>query len=123
MAPANHCLAGVIYASTLESGSDGFELLDIAIHKFFMTFAEEKRPSTLWRLQYSQHQLHQENESQTEVNINDGVVTFTDSSTDLAFDDSILATVREAWTEISGDTEGFMQFEDREIGAYDDEDA
>ncbi|MCJ1319549.1 Rab proteins geranylgeranyltransferase component A [Xylographa vitiligo] len=118
--PTGQC---VIYASTLESGSDGFELLDIAIHKFFMTFAEEKRPSTLWRLQYSQHQLHQEHESQTEVNINDGVVTFTDSSTDLAFDDSILATVREAWTEISGNTEGFMQFEDREIGAYDDEDA
>ncbi|MCJ1396424.1 Rab proteins geranylgeranyltransferase component A [Xylographa bjoerkii] len=125
--PAGQC---VIYASTLESGSAGFELLEIAIQKFFMTFAEEGRPSTLWRLQYSQHQLPQEPGSRPKVTINDGVISFTESSTDLAFDDSMLADVREVWNNINGETEGslqldaesFMQFDDREVGAYDDED-
>ncbi|MCJ1284844.1 Rab proteins geranylgeranyltransferase component A [Xylographa opegraphella] len=116
--PTGQC---VIYASTL--GSDAFDLLDIAIQKFFMTFAEEERPSTLWKLQYSQQQPHQEHESQPKIDINDGINSFPESGTDLAFDDSTLATVREAWNKISGDTEGYMQFEDREIGAYDDEGA
>ncbi|MCJ1379798.1 Rab proteins geranylgeranyltransferase component A [Xylographa soralifera] len=117
--PIGQC---VIYASTLESGSEGFVLLDIAIQKFFMTFAEEERPSSLWRLQYSQHQPHQEHESQSKIDINDSVISFPEPSTDLAFDDSILTSVRGAWNKISGYTEGFMQFEDREVGAYDDED-
>ena len=115
-------MEGVIYATTLESGSSGFELLDLAIQKFFMTFEDRERPSTLWRLQYSQHQPRQEHESESNVDINDGVISFAESGTDLAFDDSILATVREVWTKISDGTEGFMQFEDRELGAYDDED-
>ncbi|MCJ1403623.1 Rab proteins geranylgeranyltransferase component A [Xylographa trunciseda] len=117
--PAGQC---VIYASTMKSGSEDYELLDIATQKFFMTFAKEERPSVIWRLQYSQHQPDEEHESKPRVSIGNGVISFTESSTDLAFDDNILASVREAWNKITGDTEGFMQFKDRELGAYDDED-
>ena len=47
---------------------------------------------------------------------------FPPSSTDLAFDDSVLQRVRLAWQSVSGNVGGFMQFEDREVGAYEDED-
>ena len=122
MIAANQYSIGVIYASTLQSGPQGFELLELAMQNFFMALAEEKRPTVLWKLQYSQRQPAQEYESRPKVTINDGVISFAESSTDLAFDDSILIDVREAWNKISSDAAGFMQFEDREVGAYDDED-
>ena len=56
-----------------------------------------------------------------EENPNEPII-FPESSVDLAFDDSILKDVKDAWEQISGETEGFMQFDDREVGAYDDED-
>ena len=53
--------------------------------------------------------------------ITDRNVLFSKSSADLAFDDSVLREVRTAWQHITGNDSGFMEFEDREVGEYDEE--
>jgi len=44
-----------------------------------------------------------------------------DTGVDLAFDDVVLQDVRRSWQMIVGEEDGFLQFEDREVGAYDDD--
>ncbi|GAA5231340.1 hypothetical protein GCM10025794_31660 [Massilia kyonggiensis] len=50
------------------------------------------------------------------------ILSFPPPSLDLAFDDGVIDTVKEAWKIIMGDqaSDDFMNFEDRE-GAYDAE--
>lgn len=50
-----------------------------------------------------------------------GADPLNDTSTDLAFSDEMLQEVRKAWQDVTGELNGFMDFEDREVGAYDDE--
>ena len=50
-----------------------------------------------------------------------GIITFGRPSVALAFDDILLTEVKEAWSRITGNADGFMQFEDRDDGAYDED--
>ena len=113
-------IPGVIYASTLLPGPAGYDLLDRALEKLSGTF-EEPKPSILWSLRYAQHCPSSDASKATDVAKEGGIITFAESSVDLAFDDGVLEDVRRAWTNITGETNGFMQFEDRETG-YDDGD-
>ena len=88
------------------------------------TVVGQQIPDTLWSLSYSQEASSAESSiSQDNVGpvIENQTVSFSNSSTDLAFDDGVLREVRKAWQQISGNEEGFMDFEDREVGEYDDE--
>jgi len=115
-------MLGVIYSSIQLPSPSGTKLLDAAINSFLDTVVEDPKPRVLWSLRYSQqfdtsgiHQLdHKPQQS-------DSLIRFSSTSPDLAFDDSVLGEVMEAWKCISGDEDGFMQFDDREVGAYDDE--
>lgn len=55
--------------------------------------------------------------------LSDNVVCFPPPSLDIAFDDTVIGTVKDAWRLAMGDEavdDEFMKFEDRE-GAYDEE--
>ena len=114
-------MPGVIYASALRSGPEGFSLLDAAIQLFETSFQEEQKPCILWNLQYSQLFIPQRSTKSTEGTTLSGIITFDRPSIDLAFDDIQLTEVKEAWSSITGNVDGFMQFEDREAGAYDED--
>lgn len=72
---------------------------------------------------YSQTGLDSKDSSQEDLgpSVDDQTITFSDSSVDLAFDDSVVREVRRAWQHVTGNTNGFMEFEDREVGEYDDD--
>lgn len=114
----------MIYASTLLPGPEGYELLDQALVKFSDTF-EEPKPSILWSLHYAQRCPWTDDSNDGKASCfarASGIVTFAESTVDLAFDDGVLKDVERAWTSITGETSGFMQFEERGTGAYDDDD-
>ena len=84
---------------------------------------EESKPEVLWTLQYSQRVSHSKR-SEVEgfkSEVMTSVLLFPELHAGLSFDDSILDHVKEAWQKITGNVDGFMEFEDRETGAYDDE--
>ncbi|MCJ1475542.1 Rab proteins geranylgeranyltransferase component A [Lambiella insularis] len=119
--PVGQC---IIYATTALSGPAGAQLLELASRRFAETFPEGQRPDTLWRLEYSQlFRPPAHGAIQLGVDVRDSTILFKDSAANLAFDDDVLADVREAWSRVSGMNDGFMQFEDRETGAYDAEDS
>lgn len=114
-------IPGAIYASTLLPGPAGYGLLDRALEKLSGTF-EEPKPIILWSLRYAQHYPSSDASKATDVAKDGGIINFAESSVDLAFDDGVLEDVRRAWTNITGETNGFMQFEDRETGYNDGDD-
>ncbi|MCJ1248253.1 Rab proteins geranylgeranyltransferase component A [Trapelia coarctata] len=116
--PAGQC---VIYASTLCAGPQGYELLDRALEKLLDTI-EEPEPSILWSLRYAQRCPSTDHRTTTELPKEGGMITFAETTIDLAFDDGVLQDVKRAWTNITGETTGFMQFENRGPGIDDDED-
>lgn len=87
---------------------------------------EEHQPRVLWKLQFAQTVRDNTLEESTEVNLESAASThtlsFSASTGDLSFDDGILREVRSMWQRITGNEDGFMHFEDREAGAYEDED-
>ena len=115
----------VLYGSIQASPEEGQEWLKKAATGLVEAITENtEKPKILWSLFYSQEaskteNLHSQEESGPEIV--DRTVVFSDSSTDLAFDDSVLREVRRAWQHITENANGFMDFEDREVGEYDDE--
>lgn len=118
---ANPNIPGVIYANTLLPGPTGYDLLDQAFEKLRDTF-ERSKLSVLWSLRYAQRCPSAGDSEKVDVPKDGGIIAFAESNVDLAFDDAVLEDVKRAWTCITGETSGFMQFEDRETGAYDDGD-
>lgn len=119
---ANGNFPGVVYGSTLLAGSTGYEVLRLALEKLRDSF-DEARPNILWSLFYAQHCNPPLKDGETiETSTEDSVMTFPEHTVDLAFDDGVLEDVKKAWATITGYTSGFMQFDDREVGAYEDED-
>ncbi|KAL9108420.1 MAG: hypothetical protein Q9187_008292, partial [Circinaria calcarea] len=100
-------------------------ILESAIQGLLGAIGEEPRPSVLWSLRYSQQKSSVEdnipNPMESEASVPSKVLLLSDPSTDLVFDDRILERVRTTWQTVTGESDGFMQFEDREIGAYDDD--
>ena len=83
-------------------------------------------PRVLWTLRYSQstHELIDGARPGIAAHVgSDQILKISEPSVDLAFDDTVLREVRHVWQRISGQEDGFMHFEDREVGAFDDDEA
>ena len=115
----------MLYASIRATANDGKSWLLAAVNALLEASSNEgSTPKVLWSLSYSQHAPSLERLSSQEdedPKITDRTISFSQPSTDLAFDDRVLREVRRAWQQISGNAEGFMEFEDREVGEYDDD--
>ncbi|KAL3493547.1 GDP dissociation inhibitor [Aspergillus germanicus] len=110
----------VLYGSVNLPGQQGQSLIADAIDKLLASNAGPDA-RVLWSLRYTQ--LGRAVEGDTPANIVSGnLVRFPPPSLDLAFDDSVIDLVKDAWIRIMGDESSpdhFMKFEDRE--SYDDE--
>ena len=115
----------VLYGSVQGTADVGKVWLEKAVHALLDASVEkEGEPEVLWNLIYSQQTSKTDGMSSDKdagPEITERNVFFSDPSTDLAFDDSILRETRTAWQHITGNETGFMEFEDREVGEYDEE--
>ena len=115
-------MTGVIYASAEVPKEAGQQWLRKALDAFLASYEGDK-PRILWTLSY--HETGSDmitaspNDSWLQRNEDDNCLVFPNAPIDLAFDDKVLYHVKKAWEAISGESEGFMQFQDRE--AYDDD--
>lgn len=112
---------GVIYSSVQTPGSLGSSFLDIAVRSVLNTAVDDESPLVLWSLHYTQKLQSDSVEPQSGLQVVDRLICFSNPTNDLAFNDLVLWETRTAWQHIIGREEGFMQFDDRELGAYDDE--
>jgi RAB protein geranylgeranyltransferase component A len=119
----------ILYASTSATDENGTKLLDAALASLLASVNEQPAPHVLWSMQYNQH-ASQPSSSPSTSSLREAaaptasetgpmrpqhVIKFPSLSTDLAFDDTVLKEVRQAWLMIMGrDAVGFMEFEDRE---------
>ena len=96
----------------------------MAIASLLAATTEQERPKSLWTLFYSQKAYGTPASSFNEDSRHqpsDNLITLSDLSTDLAFDDAVIREVRKAWQHVSGKERGFMDFEDREKREYEDD--
>ncbi|KAF4979374.1 hypothetical protein FZEAL_4415 [Fusarium zealandicum] len=107
----------VIYLSTVRTSS-AKSILETALSSLLaVVTGSEESLSCLYQLYYEQ------SNGTNSLSVDGSTATFSSSSSSLAFDDSVLDSVREAWninTDISGNTDEYMKFEDREAGGDDD---
>ncbi|KAG2419020.1 hypothetical protein HFD88_002124 [Aspergillus terreus] len=110
--PLGQC---VIYSSVSIPGPEGQSLIEQAVGKL-LDSAADPEAKVLWALRYTQ--LGRSDETPSELTVlPHNILAFPPPSLDLAFDDSVLDTVKEAWRLVMGDeTAGqeYMVFEDRE---------
>jgi hypothetical protein len=103
----------VIYASTLCAGPSDRELLDLAVKSLlYQVDSDESETVVLWNMYYEQRGVPERSEASK-----DGLFSIPPSSLDLAFDDGVMETVRDAWRFVLGDEakdEDFLCFPDRE---------
>lgn len=93
-------------------------LLDTALAKLITAAPSSPSAKCLWRLRYEQTC------GSGSFSMKDNIGTFGRFAPDVAFNDSVLVPVQEAWQIVAGpdaDTSSYMRFEDRE-GVQDDED-
>ncbi|RHZ55681.1 hypothetical protein CDV55_104919 [Aspergillus turcosus] len=118
--PTGQC---VLYSSVSISGPDGQSLLESAIHKLLQSSADQNA-KILWSLRFTQlGRLSQDVRGTPRIqksSLSANILSFPPPSLDLAFDDALIDTVKDAWKMIMGDqaSDDFMNFEDRK-GAYD----
>ena len=117
------CL-GVIYSSVaLDRSQRGSEWLELAIKTLLESLLREHAPPILWQLQY--YQRFQDPRSAGAWSLDptaDSRSTIPPmNNTDLAFDDGVLRDVKQVWQAITGESDGFMHFEDRETETNDDD--
>ena len=118
--PANLLsITGVIYGSVFLPEPQGAEVIRRAAQALLACIPEAPKADVLWSLEYLQRISPYADGLEFEDPVN--VLDFPDRGFDLAFEDETLADVRNKWQRISGQLDGFMQFEDRESGAYDDD--
>lgn len=113
---------GTIYLSTV-SGPGSKDLLEAALSSLLAAAsADRELPKCLYRLHYEQRG------GTGSFSADDSTGTFASLPLDLAFPDSVLTSVKEAWNMVKAgdmgddDEEGYMKFEDRG-GIADEEDA
>ena len=103
----------------------GYKALELSVQHLLDIIEEEPRPSVLWSLQYSRKSAEVintvEETTQAKTLLPSGVLQLSDLEPDLAFADGILQHVRNAWQKVTGNSEGFMQFENREHNPLDDD--
>ncbi len=115
---------GVLYFTT-PSSSDSRKALEACLGSLLKALASDsdRTPSCLYQLYYEQAR------GVPELRASGQIIDFPALPFDLAFNDSVLDAVHEAWRlvvgtatdDASGDNDGFMVFADRE-GVTDDED-
>ena len=117
-------LLGVVYASIWGSTDNAADLLNEALSKMLRSVHEDSLPAVLWSMRYTQEYPTEPNDSLAMASPQHGenVISLPMLDLDLAFNDGILERVKVAWQRVTGETDGFMQFDDREVGAYDDND-
>jgi hypothetical protein len=103
---------GIIYLSTIPTANSK-HLLQTASKALLTTQNAGQPTEALYQLYYEQRA------GSGDLNVDGNIVTFPCPSISLAFDDSILQPVRQAWDTVGlqdASTEGvrYMQFEDRE---------
>ncbi|KAL4890717.1 GDP dissociation inhibitor [Aspergillus ambiguus] len=105
----------VVYGSVSIPGQEGQSLIEAAVSKLLESTTDADA-EVLWSLRYTQLGRLHEACSKLTVHPNN-ILSFPAPSLDLAFDDSVLDTVKEAWQIVMGN-EGadheYMVFEDRE---------
>lgn len=120
-------LSGIFYASVIGAGSTATELLNVAVNSVLQTFQQDPRPSVLWSLQYEQRSAPSAGitESSTSPAQDEHhFLRFPTYPNGVAFDDSMLDTVKARWRQIMGDAADestFMVFEDREAMAEEEQ--
>lgn len=111
---ADHVLA-ILYASVGASESTGQALIKAALHAVLQTIDESPSPEVLWQIHYQQHSPRAGSQAVTESDSRS--IVFPSSSSDLAFDDSVLDRVKDAWEMITAGDEqrgNFLSFDKRE---------
>ncbi|KAL4794918.1 GDP dissociation inhibitor [Aspergillus venezuelensis] len=113
----------VLYSSVSIPGPQGQSLIESAIEKLLRSNAGPDA-RVLWSLRYTQlgRAVGAGGETRPANVVSGNVIQFPPPSLDLAFDDSTIDLVKDAWMRIMGDEvneEQFLKFEDRED--YDDE--
>lgn len=101
----------MIYSSTLCDGLRDRDLLGLAVKSLlYLVDSDESETKVLWNMYYEQRVPASEAPQE-------GVFSFPPSTLDLAFDDGVVETVRDAWRFVLGDEakdEDFLCFPDRE---------
>lgn len=115
----------VVYGSIFVPGQAGQRLLETAINHLLDSFSDATgKPTILWSLRFT-HVGTLDNSSALALyksTKSDQICYFAPPSLDLAFDDSLVESVRECWKAVLGaeaQDDMFMNFEDREN--YDDD--
>lgn len=113
---SNGTIAGVLYATT--SGDQS--LIAAAIAQVIQSVGEPEKPHILWQLRYQQRC----DISSASDDVSEGKsISLPVSSADLAFDETILDSVKAAWQKITGgQPQEFLVFEDRNPVGDDDDD-
>ncbi|KAL2871560.1 putative Rab geranylgeranyl transferase escort protein [Aspergillus lucknowensis] len=112
----------VLYGSVNLPGQQGQSLIECAIDKLLQSSAGPD-VNILWSLRYTQLGRAVRGDTSPANDVSGNLIRFPPPSLDLAFDDSVIDLVKDAWTIIMGDDaspDNFMKFDDRE--SYDDED-
>jgi hypothetical protein len=114
---ANEGITDVIYLSTVCTPS-ARSILDKALSSLLSAVSNGQDVTPLlYQLYYEQ------GDGTNALSIDGNIATFSSTSQSLAFDDSILDSVYEAWKFVnagSEDTLEYMTFEDREAGSDDE---
>ncbi|KAL4904716.1 hypothetical protein BDW74DRAFT_154437 [Aspergillus multicolor] len=111
----------VLYGSVSISGQQGQTLIEHATDKLLQSSAGPDA-RVLWSLRYTQLGRPVGDETRPANVVSGNVIRFPAPSLDLAFDDTTIDLVKDAWTVVMGDEaspDDFMKFEDREN--YDDD--
>ncbi|GAQ45642.1 Rab geranylgeranyl transferase escort protein [Aspergillus niger] len=115
--PIGQC---VVYSSVSIPGSEGQSMIEAAVQKLLQS-AADPNTKVLWSLRYTQ--LGRGASHNADLSCpSKSVICIPPVSLDLAFDDSLIDTVKKAWELIMGEEAAqheFMKFEDRE-GAYEE---
>ncbi|KAH8431626.1 putative Rab geranylgeranyl transferase escort protein [Aspergillus melleus] len=115
----------VLYGSIASPGAEGQALIEQAIHKLLESTADPDA-AVVWSLRYTQlgHASTQAGAPAPSLTrLSNDTFCFPPPNLDLAFDDSLIDVVKDAWRLVMGaqaNESEFMEFEDRE-GAYEEE--
>ena len=119
------CFPGIIYASTLDDGSACQERLEAALSNVLSTSEDAETAKTLWIMTYTTRGPPAINSSFYSYTYNSThpVMCFPDRKHDIAFDDSVLDSVKAAWEAVLGEKSAeydFLRFEERKSTNEDD---
>lgn len=113
-------IAAVIYSSTGDASEGYQKKLADAVERLLSTADENPAPTVLWSMSYLEKGRAPSTEAPAPSAHDESglVMSFRQKSLDLAFDDTLVDSVKAVWTKIMGveaDDAEFLCFEEREI--------